>query len=91
MSAVSQGAFVVIPKKSLCDISCIIKSNKHDLRNGGYLRRAGRFCFALFFYVIKFMLSNVSTRYSSTISLISISPLKMSYMIGTTSKVSAVA
>ena len=31
------------------------------------------FCFALFFYVIKFMLSNVSTRYSSTISLISIS------------------
>lgn len=30
-------------------------------------------CFALFFYVIKFMLSNVSTRYSSTISLISIS------------------
>lgn len=31
------------------------------------------FCFSLFFYVIKFMLSNVSTRYSSTISLISIS------------------
>lgn len=31
------------------------------------------FCFVLFFYVIKFMLSNVSTRYSSTISLISIS------------------
>lgn len=31
------------------------------------------FCFVLFFFVIKFMLSNVSTRYSSTISLISIS------------------
>lgn len=31
------------------------------------------FCFALFFYVIKFMLSNVSPRYSNIISLISIS------------------
>ena len=30
-------------------------------------------CFVLFFFVINFMLSNVSTRYSSTISLISIS------------------
>ena len=30
-------------------------------------------CFAVFFYVIKFMLSNVSARYSNTISLISIS------------------
>ena len=31
------------------------------------------FCFVLFFFVIKFMLSNVSARYSNTISLISIS------------------
>jgi len=46
MSAASQGAFVVIPEKSLCDISCIIINS--DLRDGGYLRRAGRFLFRIF-------------------------------------------
>ena len=45
MSAASQGAFVVIPETSLCDISYIYKNS--DLRNGGYLRRAGRFLFCL--------------------------------------------
>ena len=44
MSAAPQGAFVVIPEISCSDISYIINS---DLRNGGYLRRAGCFLFCL--------------------------------------------